>query len=149
MPEEPSVPAFTAAEGVRAWIDAWKDGWSRHDPEVIAARYAEDCRFRSEPFRPLEHGRDAALAYASYSFDEESRAEFTFGEPVVAPDGRAAVEYRAVIWPSEGGDPTTIHGVSLLTVGSDGLIAEHRDTWTELEGDHGVALVQEDVEASR
>ena len=26
---------------------------------------------------------------------------------------------------------------------------EHRDTWTELEGDHGVALVKEDVEDLR
>lgn len=135
---------MTPLEGARAWVAAWKDGWARHDPHVIAARYTEDCRFRSEPFRELEHGRAAALAYATHSFDEESRATFTFGEPIVGADGRAAVEYRAVIWPRGDGEPTTIHGVSLLRVAPDGLIAEHRDTWTELEGDHGVALVRED-----
>jgi hypothetical protein len=135
----------TPLAGTLAWVEAWKDGWARHDPDVIAARYAEDCRFRSEPFRDLEHGRGATLAYATHSFDEESRASFTFGEPIVAPDGRAAVEYRAVIWPIDGGEPTTIHGVSLLRIGPDGLVAEHRDTWTELEGDHGVALVREDA----
>ena len=134
---------MTPLEGARAWVAAWQDGWTRHDPNVIAARYAPDCRFRSQPFRDLEHGRAAAQAYATHSFDEESRASFTFGEPIVGPDGRAAVEYRAVIWPRDGGEPTTIHGVSLLKVGPDGLIAEHRDTWTELEGDHGIALVKE------
>jgi hypothetical protein len=27
--------------------------------------------------------------------------------------------------------------------GPDGLVAEHRDCWTELEGDHGVELIKE------
>jgi len=134
----------TTEQGVRAWVEAWKDGWARHDPAVIAARYAEDCRFRSEPFRPLEHGRSAPLEYATRSFEEERSARFTFGDPIVGTDGRAAVEYRAVITAPDGSD-TTFHGVSLLEVGPDGLIAEHRDTWTELEGDHGVDLVMEDV----
>jgi hypothetical protein len=136
---------MTPLEGARAWVEAWKDGWARHDAGVIAARYAVDCRFRSEPFRSLEHGRAAPLAYASRSFEEEESATFTFGEPVVGADGRAAVEYRAVIVPPGGGEPTTIHGVSLLRIGPDGLVSEHRDTWTELEGDHGIALVKEDV----
>jgi nuclear transport factor 2 (NTF2) superfamily protein len=134
-----------AERGAQAWMQAWKDGWARHDPEVIAARYAPDCRFRSQPFRGLEHGRAAVLAYATRSFGEESSADFTFGEPIVGPDGRAAVEYRAVIWPPDGGEAITIHGVSLLEVGPDGLIAEHRDTWTELVGDHGTALTKEDA----
>lgn len=134
---------MTPLEGARAWAAAWQDGWSRHDPDVIAARYAPDARFRSEPFRDLEHGREAALAYATLSFEEERSARFSFGEPIVGPDGRAAVEYRAVITAPDGSD-TTIHGVSLLRLGADGLVQEHRDTWTELEGDHGVALVKED-----
>jgi len=134
----------TPLEGARAWVEAWQDGWARHDPDVIAARYAPDCRFRSEPFRDLEHGRGAAHAYATHSFEEEQSARFTFGEPIVATDGRAAVEYRAVITTPDGTD-TTIHGVSLLRIAPDGLIAEHRDTWTELEGDHGVDLVKEDA----
>jgi nuclear transport factor 2 (NTF2) superfamily protein len=134
----------TPLEGARAWVEAWQDGWARHDPDVIAARYAPDCRFRSEPFRDLEHGRGAAHAYATHSFEEEQSARFTFGEPLVASDGRAAVEYRAVITAPDGSD-TTIHGVSLLRIGPDGLVVEHRDTWTELEGDHGVDLVKEDA----
>jgi nuclear transport factor 2 (NTF2) superfamily protein len=129
----------TPEDAARAWVEAWQDGWARHDPDVIAARYAEGCRFRSEPFRELEHGRAAVRAYAKRSFDEERSARFTFGEPIVAPDGRAAVEYRAVITAEDGTD-VTIHGVSLLRVGPDGLIAEHRDTWAELDGDHGIEL---------
>jgi hypothetical protein len=134
----------TPLEAARAWVEAWKDGWARHDPEVIAARYAPDCRFRSAPFRPLEQGRAAPLAYATRSFGDERSARFTFDDPIVGPDGRAAVQYRAVIATPDGSD-TTIHGVSLLRVGPDGLIAEHLDTWTELEGDHGIDLVKEDA----
>ena len=134
---------MTTLDGARAWVDAWKDGWARHDPAVIAGRYSPDCRFRSQPFRPLEHGRSAAQAYAEHSFEEERSARFTFGEPIVGEDGRAAVEYRAVITAPDGTD-TTIHGVSLLKVGPDGLIVEHRDTWSELEGDHGIDLIKED-----
>ena len=40
--------------------------------------------------------------------------------------------------------PPTIHGVSLLRIGPDGLVAEHRDCWTEADGDQGIALVKED-----
>jgi len=134
----------TTEEGARAWVAAWKDGWARHDPEAVAARYAERCRFRSEPFRALEHGRGAALAYATQSFGEEQSARFTFGDPIIGADGRAAVEYRAVITAPDGSD-TTIHGVSLLRIGPDGLVTEHRDTWTQLEGDHGIDLVKEDA----
>jgi hypothetical protein len=132
----------TPLEGARAWVEAWKDGWARHDPEVIAARYAADCRFRSAPFRPLEHGRAAPLTYATRSFAEERSARFRFDDPIVDSDGRAAVQYRAVIT-TQGGSDTTIHGVSVLRIGPDGLIAEHLDTWTELEGDHGIDLVKE------
>jgi len=59
---------MTPLEGAQAWVDAWKEGWARHDADVIAARYAARC-----------------------------------------------------------------------------LIAEHRDTWTELEGDHGIDLAKEDA----
>jgi hypothetical protein len=134
----------TPLEGARAWVAAWKDGWARHEPDVIAARYAPDVRFRSWPFRDLEHGRAAAHAYAAQSFEEERSARFTFGEPIVGDDGRAAVEYRAVITAPDGSD-TTIHGVSVLRIRADGLVGEHRDTWAELEGDHGTALVQEET----
>jgi ketosteroid isomerase-like protein len=139
---------MTPLEGARAWVAAWSDGWARPDAEAVAARYAPDCQFRSHPFRDVEHGRAAALAYAASSFEQERSARFFFGEPIVTPDGRAAVEYRAVITPSDGGPDTTIHGVSLLRIGPDGLVAEHRDCWTELEGDHGVALVREDMQES-
>src|SRR4029079_15456492 len=75
-------PRMTALEGARAWVEAWKEGWERHDPGAVAARYAPDCRFRSAPFRALEHGRAAALAYATRSFEEEVRATVTLGAQI-------------------------------------------------------------------
>jgi nuclear transport factor 2 (NTF2) superfamily protein len=126
----------------RAWVKAWEMGWARHDPDVIAARYAEDCLIRTQPFRALERGREAIRAFAERAFAEERSARFVFGEPLVGQDGRAMVEYRAVVAATAGGD-VTLHGVSVLRFGPDGLVVEHRDCWTEHEGDHGSELVQE------
>jgi nuclear transport factor 2 (NTF2) superfamily protein len=131
--------SVSVGEAARAWVRAWELGWGTHNPDVIAERYAVDCTFRSLPFRPIEHGREAARAYARESFDEERSVRFTFGEPLVADDGRATVEYRAVSVGLDGSS-TTIHGVSVLRFGPDGLVAEHRDCWASAPGDYGIDL---------
>ncbi len=126
-------------EAAGAWVDAWSDGWARHDPTVIAARYAPDCVFRSHPFRETGRGRQAAFDFAQRSFEQERSARFAFGAPVVSASGRAAVEYRAVIIAADGA-VTTIAGTSMLRLGEDGLVTEHLDTWTEADGDLGIAI---------
>ena len=30
-------------EAASAWLAAWSKGWARHDPAVIAGRYAPNC----------------------------------------------------------------------------------------------------------
>lgn len=130
---------MTTAEAVAAWVDAWSEGWARHDPTTVASRYALDCVFRSQPFRAPGRGRQAAFDYARQSFGEEQSARFAFGPPLVAANGRAAVEYRAVIT-AEDGSVTTIAGTSMLRFGEDGLVTEHLDTWTEADGDLGIAI---------
>jgi hypothetical protein len=89
--------------------------------------------------RPAGRGRQAAFDYARQSFEEEQSARFAFGGPVVSATGRAAVEYRAVITARDG-TITTIAGVSMLRIGEDGLVTEHLDTWTEADGDLGIAI---------
>lgn len=130
---------MTTAEAAAAWVDAWSEGWARHDPAVIAARYTVDSVFRSLPFRAAGRGRQAALDYARQSFEEEQSARFAFGAPVVSANGRAAVEHRAVITAPDG-SITTIAGVSMLRFGEDGLVNEHLDIWTEADGDLGIAI---------
>jgi nuclear transport factor 2 (NTF2) superfamily protein len=130
---------MTTAEAAAAWVDAWSEGWARHESEFIAARYALDCVFRSLPFRAAGRGRQALLDYVRQSFDEEQSARFASGAPVVSANGRAAVEYRAVITAPDG-NIATIAGVSMLRFGDDGLVTEHLDTWTEADGDLGIAI---------
>jgi nuclear transport factor 2 (NTF2) superfamily protein len=103
-------------------------GWIGHDAEVIAARYADECEFRSHPLRGAVHGRQGARQYALQAFTEERSARPSFGEPIVASDGRAAVEYRAEITNSDG-DEVTIAGVTVLRFDDEGLVIEHRDYW--------------------
>lgn len=130
---------MTTADAVAAWVEAWSEGWAAHDPARVAAAYALDCVFRSQPFRAAGPGRRAAFDYARQSFDEEQSARFAFGAPLVAANGRAAVEYRAVITARDG-SVTTIAGTSMLRFGDDGLVTEHLDTWTEAAGDLGIAI---------
>jgi hypothetical protein len=45
--------------------------WTGHDADVIASRYADECEFRSHPFREAVHGREGARQYALQAFAEE------------------------------------------------------------------------------
>lgn len=130
---------MSPAEAARAWVEAWSDGWRNHQPEVVAGRYAADCEFMSHPFRELRRGREGAAAYVEQTFAQEKAARFTFAEPVVASDGRAAVEYRAVITATDE-SVSTLAGTTLLRFNAEGLVVEHRDYWAITEGDLGLEL---------
>jgi nuclear transport factor 2 (NTF2) superfamily protein len=123
-------------------VEAWEDGWARHDPDVITARYAPDCTFRSHPFRPAAQGRDEAGAWIREAFAGERSARFAFGEPIVSPDARAAVEYRAVIKATNGTE-STLAGTTVLRFDDTGLVVDHRDYWAIIDGDSGLAPLEE------
>jgi uncharacterized protein (TIGR02246 family) len=117
-----------AAEAARLWVDAWTRGWRTHDADTIAARYAESCQFLSHPFHEALRGREGARQYAVQAFAEERTAEPTFAAPIVDRDGRAAVEYRAVITMNDGQE-AQLAGVTVLRFDSNGSVTEHRDYW--------------------
>ena len=116
------------------WVDAWSEGWRNHDPDTIANRYAADAVFSSHPFREPRSGKQGAKDYAREVFAQETSADFTFGEPIVAGE-RAAVEYQATIGATDG-KHYRLAGVTLLTFGDDGLATEHRDYWAIQEVPH-------------
>jgi uncharacterized protein (TIGR02246 family) len=124
--------AMDVGAAARAWVDAWSAGWATHDPDAIAARYADECEFRSHPFREPLSGREGARRYAEEAFAEERSAVSSFAEPIVAADGRAAVEYRAKITTNDG-KTATLSGVTVLRFAEDGLVREHRDYWAMTE----------------
>ncbi len=126
-------------DAARARVEAWKRGWAVHDPDTIAARYAEGCEFLSHPFREPVRGPEGARGYAQQAFAEELSSRASFGEPIVSSDGRAAVEYRAAIVTASGGQAALV-GVTVLRFDRTGLVTEHRDYWAMLEGGDGEAL---------
>lgn len=115
--------AVDAEAAVRRWIEGWSRGWAAHDPEPIAALYAEDAVFRSAPFREPAAPRD----YVEWAFADEESVEFRFGDPIVAGD-RAAVEYWAVIR-APGGEEETLAGIAVLRFGADGKVVDQHDYW--------------------
>ncbi len=88
------------------WAEAYERAWRAGDGEAAAALYAEDCIFRSHPFRELE---------------------VWFGEPVEEGD-RAAIEWWALLV-EPNGEQSTIAGCHVVRFGEDGLVAEARDCW--------------------
>jgi hypothetical protein len=90
----------------------------------------------------LVRGRAAAAAWIREAFDEERSARFVFGAPVVANDGRAAVEYRAIITGRDSIE-TTLAGTTILRFDEAGLVVEHRDYWVTSAGDLGLDLPKE------
>jgi ketosteroid isomerase-like protein len=115
------------AAAARRWVEGWSSAWPAADADAVAALYAEDARFRSEPFRELQPPR----AYAEWAFSEQDEAECWFGVPIVAGD-RAVVEYWAVVR-FEGRDET-IAGIAVIRFRPDGLVAGQHDYWNTHEG---------------
>jgi ketosteroid isomerase-like protein len=120
-------------EAADAWVDAWSSGWANHDPDVIAERYAEECEFVSQPFRDPLRGAAGARAYAAQVFADERSARFRFADPIVAADGRVAVEYWAIVT-GMNGEVVTLAGVTILRFDREGRAVEHRDHWATNEG---------------
>jgi hypothetical protein len=119
--------AVETEEAARAWIDGWTKAWPAADASAVAALYAEDAAFRSQPFRDLQHPHD----YAEWAFAEQDEAECWFGEPVIEGD-RATVEYWGIV--RFQGRDETIAGIAVIRFGADGLVAEQRDYWSSYEG---------------
>lgn len=124
--------SMDAKSAAQAWVQAWSEGWAGHDADVIAARYAEDCEFRSHPFREPLVGREGARTYAEEAFAEERSAVSSFREPILGRDGRAAVEYTATITTTDG-RTAALAGVTVLRFDEEGLVCEHRDYWATTE----------------
>jgi nuclear transport factor 2 (NTF2) superfamily protein len=109
------------------WARVWEQAWRERDPQAIGTLYADDCIFRTHPFREAEN----PLAYVSRELPNESDVEARFGRPVVDGD-RAAVEWWATLL--EEGRQITLAGFSWLRFDERGLVLEQRDYWAQRDG---------------
>ena len=107
----------------RRWADGYKVAWEAGDADAAAALYAQDCVFRSAPFRDPE----PPVEYTRRVFPEARADDVRFGEPVEDGD-RAAVEWWATLVLTSG-EQHTIAGCSVLRFDDDGLVVESRDYW--------------------
>jgi hypothetical protein len=110
------------------WANAYERAWLAHDAEAAGALYAEDCTFRSHPFRERENAQE----YARRVYAEARAREVWFGKPI-EHGGRAACEWWALLETPEG-DELTLAGCSILRFGSDGRVVDSRDYWHEERG---------------
>jgi hypothetical protein len=111
------------------WAETFERAWRAGDGEAAAALYAEDCVFRSHPFRDLEDAR----AYMRHVIPEAAAPAVWFGEPIESGD-RAAIEYWALLVEPDGTE-STIAGCHVARFGDDGLVVQAQDYW-HLEPGH-------------
>jgi len=111
----------------RRWAETWARGWATHDAASIAALYADDAVFVSEPFRAPARPAE----YAEWAFADEVRAEVWFAEPLGDRD-RASVAWWAIS-ESVDGRATTLAGVSTLWFDAAGLVTRQFDYWNAAE----------------
>lgn len=113
------------------WAATWQRAWVAGEADAIVALYADDARFTSQPFRPVEVGRDGLRGYIEAAFRDESDVRAWFGVPIV--DGaRASVKWWAAL--REDGEEVTLAGTSTLAFDGDGLVVEQRDSWNLAPG---------------
>ena len=90
------------ADAARRWAEEWQRAWTEHDPDRVAALYAQDATFRTSPFREPQDPR----AYSEWAFSEEDSAEVRFGDPVAVGGDRAVGEWWTVARAGEEGGRT-------------------------------------------
>ncbi len=115
------------------WADTWRRAWEALDVGPIAALYADDARFTTQPFRDDDLGKAGVTEYVTGAFAEEREVRAWFGEPVIDGD-RASVEWWAALL--EDGAEVTLAGTSSLQFDADGLVVAQRDTWNMAPGRH-------------
>jgi ketosteroid isomerase-like protein len=121
------IDVMDTEAAARGWVEGWTRGWTGPDAALIAALYAADAVFVSQPFRAPADPR----AYAEWAFTEEDEVECRFGDPRVSGD-TAVVEYWA--WIRFEGREQTLGGVALLRFDGDGKVTEQRDYWAMEDG---------------
>jgi len=101
--------------------------WRETDPEAAGRLFAEDCVFRSHPFRELEDAR----AYMRRVLVSEAEVKLWVGKPIVR-GSRLTFEY----WVNmvEDNKAVTLAGCSLVRLDSKGKCTELRDYWAMVKG---------------
>lgn len=114
------------------WARTWTQAWQRLHVEPIAALYAPDAVFSTQPFRDPHRGREGVRDYVTRAFGEEESPRVWMSEPIVDGD-RASISWWATL--REDGADATLAGTSVLRFDADGLVVEQWDAWNVVE-DH-------------
>jgi len=106
----------TASDGMPAPVAAWHALAAARDASRLSDLIAEDCVFRSPAVHTPQEGKALTLAYLTAAI-EVLGPTLTYVREWYAEDS-AVLEFRAEL------DGLSVHGVDMLTWGSDGLLTE-------------------------
>jgi steroid delta-isomerase-like uncharacterized protein len=111
------------------------DAWNAHDPDAVAAFYAEDVEVRDVAFPEPLHGRQAIRDLAAGYMAAFSDLRVEISEPIVSGN-RSAQEWK-VTGTNDGelqgmpatGKSATTYGCGILELGDDGLVHRGASYW--------------------
>jgi steroid delta-isomerase-like uncharacterized protein len=111
------------------------DAWNAHDPDAVAAFYAEDVEVRDVGFPEPLHGRQAVRELAAGYMASFSDLHVEVTEPIVS--GNRAAQQWKITGTNDGelqgmpatGKSATTYGCGTLVFGDDGLVKSGASYW--------------------
>jgi len=111
------------------WVQGYLKAWASDDPRDVAALFAEDARYYTEPYAEPWEGRDEIVR--QWIDRGDSATEWSFEYDVVAVDGATSVVRGVTHYSNEpgGGGPKTYHNLWIVRLTTDGTAREFTEWW--------------------
>jgi ketosteroid isomerase-like protein len=118
---------------IERWMQWYLKAWVSDNPGEVAALFAQDARYYTEPYAEPWVGRDEIVR--QWIKRGDSSAEWSFEHEVVAEEGDIAVIRGVTRYADEpgGGGAKTYHNVWVVRFAPDGTAREFTEWWMEEE----------------
>ena len=114
------------ARGVRAWVDAYVRAWNSNDPAEIAALFAEDAAYYTEPYSRPWRGRAEIVRRWLDRKDEPGDTAFRWQPLAVGPWG-AIVQGETVY----RRPPQAYSNLWVIRLDGEGRCTEFTEWWMQ------------------
>ena len=106
------------------WVERYVRAWNSNDPEDIGALFAEDGRYRTEPYAEPWQGREEIVREWLGIKDEPGQTEFTYG--VIATEGELGIVKGETIYKEPRGRYSNLWEIRL---DAEGRCTEYVEWW--------------------
>lgn len=116
-------------EDLERWVQAYRRAWESNDPQDIAALFADDARYYTEPFHDPVSGREAIVADWLERKDQPGDTEFRHEVMAVCDDVGFVQGWTKYHTPP----PREYSNLWVIRLGPDGRASEFTEWWMKHE----------------